>query len=238
MNTTTKISLDFGQKSAYPVSVWAKQGDQETRFVEITPLDKGVAYTIEAGVTARLQATKPDGTTILDNCTISDGKITAELTAQVLAVSGFVIAEIGLYKGTELLSSALFNVEVQETAYDPNAPISSDEYNALVEALAEAEEFSENIPRDYLNITVEVADWSLEGTPTYPEFPYKADISIADATADDIPELVPSVAAAADGLLNQLADASTGVVTIYASAIPASDYTFLRITLRKENVQT
>lgn len=238
MNVTTKISLDFGQKSAYPVSVWAKQGDQETRFVEITPLDKGVAYTLEVGVTARLQATKPDGTTILDNCTISDGKITAELTAQVLAVSGFVIAEIGLYKGTELLSSALFNVEVQETAYDPNAPISSDEYNALVEALAEAEEFSENIPRDYLNVTVAVADWQGITPAIYTGYDYCADITIADATADDIVELVPDVDTASDGLLCQLADTSTGKVTIYASAIPASDYTFLRITLRKENVQT
>lgn len=237
MNITQKINLDFGKKD-YPIHVWAKQGDQETRFVEITPLDKGQAYTIEAGVTARFQATKPDGTIILDDCTISDGKITAELTAQVLAVAGFVVAEIGLYKGTELLSSALFYVDVEELAYDPNAPASSDEYNALVDALAEAEEFIDMVPRDYLNFTVAVADWSLQGTPTYPDYPYIATISIADATTDDLPEVVPSMAAISDGLLCPFTDVEAGGVNIYASAVPASDYTIERVTLRKENVQS
>lgn len=235
-NITTTINLDFA-KDASQEYVFAKQGDQETRFVEVIPFDNGQAYTLTAGITARVGATKPDGTTVLDNCTITDGHIFVELTAQMLAVPGIMVTEVQLYQGTALLSSQIFYVKIKESAYDVNAPESSDEYNALVEALAEAEAFSENIPRDYLNITVAVADWSLEGTPTYPDFPYKADITIADATADDIPELVPSVAAASDGLLNQLADASSGVVTIYASAIPANDYTFLRITLRKENVQ-
>ena len=238
MNTiTTKINLDFAKDPSQEY-VWAKQGDQETRFVEVIPFDNGQAYTLTGGITARVGATKPDGTTVFDDCTISGGHIIVELTAQMLAVAGILVAEVQLYDGTELLSSQIFYVKVKESAYDVNAPVSSDEFNSLVNALAEAEEFLEMVPRDYLNITVEVADWSLEGTPTYPDFPYKADISIADATADDIPELVPSVAAAADGLLNQLADASTGVVTIYASAVPASDYTFLRITLRKENIQT
>ena len=235
MNVTTKISLDF-KKDTF-VKVWAKQGDQETRFVEITPLTDGVVYTLPVGITARFQATKPDGTTIFDNCTISDGKITAELTAQTLAVAGYVIAEIGLYNGTELLSSATFYVDVKAAAYDANLPASSPEYNALVEALAEAEEFAEFTPRDYMNITVAVADWSLEGTPTYADYPYRAVISIADATADDIPELVPDMAAQADMLLCPLANCSAGEVYIYASAVPASDYTFLRLTLRGENIQ-
>lgn len=237
MNITQKINLDFGKKD-YPIHVWAKQGDQETRFVEITPLDKGQAYTIEAGVTARFQATKPDGTTILDDCTIADGKITAELTAQVLAVAGFVVAEIGLYKGTELLSSALFYIDVEELAYDPNAPESSDEYNSLVNALAEAEEFLEMVPRDYLNFTVETSDWSLQGTPDYPDYPYIATISIADATTDDIPEVVPSMAAINDGLLCPFTDVTSGGVNIYASSVPGSDYTIERVTLRKENTQS
>lgn len=237
MNITQKINLDFGKKD-YPIHVWAKQGDQETRFVEITPLDKGQAYTIEAGVTARFQATKPDGTTILDNCTISAGKITAELTAQVLAVAGFVVAEIGLYKGTELLSSALFYVDVEELAYDPNAPASSPEYNALVTALAEAEEFIDMVPRDYLNFTVAVVDWTLQGTPTYPDYPYIATITIADATTDDIPEVVPSMAAIGDGLLCPFTDVTNGGVNIYASSVPASAYVIERVTLRKENTQS
>lgn len=237
MNITTKVNLDFAKKG-FSVQVWAKQGDKETRFVEITPLDNDVVYVLEPGITARLQATKPDGTTILNNCTITDGKIIAELTEQTLAVPGSVIAEIGLYKGTELLSSALFYVYVEKLAYDPNAPASSPEYNALVEALAEAEEFIEMVPRDYLGFTVAVADWSQSGTTVYTGYPYEATITIADATTDDIPEVVPSIAAITDGLLCPFTDAVAGGVKIYASAVPGTDYTIERVTLRKENEQT
>ena len=235
-NITTTINLDFA-KDASQEYVFAKQGDQETRFVEVIPFDNGQAYTLTAGITARVGATKPDGTTVLDDCTITDGHMFVELTAQILAVPGIMVTEVQLYQGTALLSSQIFYVKIKESAYDVNAPESSDEFNSLVEALAEAEAFSENIPRDYLNITVAVADWSAESPATYPDYPYKADITIADATSDDIPELVPSIAVADEGLLAPLAYATEGSLRIYASEIPANDYTFLRITLRKENVQ-
>lgn len=235
-NITTTIHLDFA-KDPVQNYVFAKQGDQETRFVEVIPLDNGTPYTIDVGVTARVGATKPDGTTVLDDCTITDGKIYVELTAQMLAVAGTLIAEVGLYQGTALLSSQLFYVRIKESAYDVNAPESSDEYNSLVNALAEAEEFVSMVPRDYLNFTVAVADWALEGTPTYADYPYVATITIDDATTDDLPEVVPSIAAIYDNLLGPFADAISGGVNIYASAVPANDYTIERVTLRKENVQ-
>lgn len=237
MQVTTNITLDF-TKETYPVKVFAKEGDQETRFVRIQPLNNGTVMTLEAGISAKFQATKPDNTTVLDNCTISSGYIIAELTAQVLAVPGIVVAEIGLYKGTQLLSTQTFYVDVKPAAYDENAVVSSDEFNALVDALAQAQHFEDITPRDYLNVSVAVADWSLEGTPTYADYPYVAVIDIADAVADDIPELVPDMDAQADCLLCPLANATAGHVSIYASAIPVNDYTFIRITLRKENVQT
>lgn len=237
MNTiTTKINLDFA-KDPSKEYVWAKQGDQETRFVEVIPFDNGQAYTLTGGITARVGATKPDGTTVLDDCTISGGHIIVELTAQMLAVAGILVAEVQLYDGTELLSSQIFYVKVKESAYDVNAPESSDEYNSLVNALAEAEEFLEMVPRDYLNFTVAVADWTLEGTPTFADYPYVASITIDDAAADDVVEVVPSIPAIDDGLLCPFVNVAAGEVKIYASAIPASDYTIERVTLRKENVQ-
>ena len=108
----------------------------------------------------------------------------------------------------------------------------------MVNALAEAEEFIEMVPRDYLNFTVETSDWSLQGTPDYPDYPYIATISIADATADDLPEVVPSYAAISDGLLCPFTAVEAGGVKIYASAVPANDYTIERVTLRKENTQS
>ena len=77
MQVLQSINLDFG-RSTLPITVFAKQYDKESRYVEITPLNCGQSYTIESGVTARLQLTKADGHTVINDCTIESGKIKAE----------------------------------------------------------------------------------------------------------------------------------------------------------------
>lgn len=86
-----------------------------------------------------MQLTKPDGHTVLKTATIANGVIKVELTEQTLAVAGTAVAEIGLYKGNSLLSSQIFYIEIKRAAYNPDAPASSDEYPALIDALGKVE---------------------------------------------------------------------------------------------------
>lgn len=134
MEIRQKLSLDFG-RDTHPITVFAKQNDKNTRFLEITPLNCGQAYAIEDGVTPRLQLTKADGHTVLNDATVENGVIVVELTPQALAAAGVAVAEIGLYKGEALLSSQIFYIDVEQAAFDKDAPASSDEFNALVDAL-------------------------------------------------------------------------------------------------------
>ena len=134
MEILQSISLDFG-RDTLPITVFAKQNDQNSRFVKITPLNCGQTYTLDSGITARLQLTKPDGHTVIDDAAIENNTITAELTAQVLAAAGMAVAEIGLYKNDALLSSQVFYIDIKKAAYDMEAVESSDEYNSLVDAL-------------------------------------------------------------------------------------------------------
>ncbi|MGN1111570.1 MAG: DUF6273 domain-containing protein [Acutalibacteraceae bacterium] len=136
MNISQAIALDFG-RNTIPITIFAKQNDTESRFIEITPLNCGKTYVLESGITARLQLTKPDGHTVINDASIGDGKITAELTQQALAVAGVAVAEIGLYKDTALLSSQIFYINVERAAYDSSSPTSADEYNALISALGQ-----------------------------------------------------------------------------------------------------
>lgn len=138
MQLTHSIALDFG-RDTLPITIFAKQYDKESRFVEIVPLECGKDYTLESGVTARLQLTKPDGHTVLKTATIANGVIKVELTEQTLAVAGTAVAEIGLYKGNSLLSSQIFYIEIKRAAYNPDAPASSDEYPALIDAIGKVE---------------------------------------------------------------------------------------------------
>lgn len=138
MQLTHSIALDFG-RDTLPITIFAKQYDKESRFVKIVPLECGKDYTLESGVTACLQLTKPDGHTVLKTATIANGVIKVELTEQTLAVAGTAVAEIGLYKGNSLLSSQIFYIEIKRAAYNPDAPASSDEYPALIDALGKVE---------------------------------------------------------------------------------------------------
>lgn len=138
MEIRQKLSLDFG-RDTHPITVFAKQNDTKTRFLEITPLNCGQAYAIEDGVTPRLQLTKADGHTVLNDATVENGVIVVELTPQALAAAGVAVAEIGLYKGEALLSSQIFYIDVERAAFDKDAPASSDEFNALVDALGKVD---------------------------------------------------------------------------------------------------
>ncbi len=138
MEIRQKLSLDFG-RDTHPITVFAKQNDTKTRFLEITPLNCGQAYALEGGITPRLQLTKADGHTVLNDATVENGVIIVELTPQALAAAGVAVAEIGLYKGEALLSSQIFYIDVERAAFDKDAPESSDEFNALTEALGKVD---------------------------------------------------------------------------------------------------
>lgn len=157
MEIRQKLSLDFG-RDTHPITVFAKQNDKNTRFLEITPLNCGQTYAIEDGVTPRLQLTKADGHTVLNDATVENGVIVVELTPQALAAAGVAVAEIGLYKGEALLSSQIFYIDVERAAFDKDAPASSDEFNALTAALAEVNTVAERAATIASEIANEAAD--------------------------------------------------------------------------------
>ena len=157
MEIRQKLSLDFG-RDTHPITVFAKQNDTKTRFLEITPLNCGQAYALEDGITPRLQLTKADGHTVLNDATVENGVIVVELTPQALAAAGVAVAEIGLYKGEALLSSQIFYIDVERAAFDKDAPTSSDEFNTLTAALAEVNTVAERAATIASEIANEAAD--------------------------------------------------------------------------------
>lgn len=157
MEIRKKLSLDFG-RDTHPITVFAKQNDKNTRFLEITPLNCGQAYALEDGITPRLQLTKVDGHTVLNDAALENGVIVVELTPQALAAAGVAVAEIGLYKGEALLSSQIFYIDVKRAAFDKDAPASSDEFNALTAALAEVNTVAERAATIASEIANEAAD--------------------------------------------------------------------------------
>ena len=106
--------------------------------VRITITDNGKPYTLDSGITARIRAVKADKKAVFNNATIENNVIVAELTEQILAVEGYVIAEISLYKESSLLTTQYFYIAVQRSAVSDDEITSTNEYKALAEALNEA----------------------------------------------------------------------------------------------------
>lgn len=143
MNVTKRIKLDFGRASS-PVVVWAKQGDEDSRFVEVVPLKNGNDYTIPSGVSIHFACKKPDGHQILnDYPTIKNNIITIPLTPQTLAAAGEGLASVILMdSATEtILSTQNFILYIENNPLVGAEVESSDEYQSYLGALSKIEAF-------------------------------------------------------------------------------------------------
>ena len=118
---TDEISLDFSQRSEF-LPIFAKQGDNGTRFVQIHLLDHGLPSQIPEDASLIFRAVKPDGTTVRNLAQLQpDGSAVIELTQQVLAIPGDVIADIQLLdQAQNILASASFLITVNPA---PDGPI-------------------------------------------------------------------------------------------------------------------
>lgn len=142
------IKLDLHKQDSYP-SIFAKQYDTLERRVIIELYDNDIAYTIDgtAGTDyiIMLRYTKPDGKQGLLEYTVQDNTISTELTEQVLCQKGRVVCDVAIYRNKDsdgtsvntLLSSSLFYIFVEKSAFDEEKVISSNEYLALTKATNE-----------------------------------------------------------------------------------------------------
>lgn len=135
------LYLDFARRTPLEY-IFVKQGDRESRILDIVPLSSGQPYIIPNGATARFAAKKSDGTQILDDATLvtyddAYGKhIHVTLSEQTLAAPGVITAEISLYGlSNELLTSQRFYMFCEPFALDPDAVESSSEYGSFITAL-------------------------------------------------------------------------------------------------------
>ncbi len=147
MNTyTQEITLDISAQAVYQFNISAKQEDNATRYVIVTLTENGEVITPASGCTAEFRGTKPDGKSFLNDATInSDGTITAELTAQVLAAPGNVFADIVLLDDSgAILSTASFRIHVVAMPFNAPAALSSNEFLIFLKYIEKCEEATDN----------------------------------------------------------------------------------------------
>lgn len=140
MEYTRNIVLDVNAVSTSTV-VRAKQGDNSTRFINITLMRDNIKIIPEANATAQFRLEKPDKHAILDSGVInSDGTVTVELTGQCTAAIGRAKADICIMKDGHCLSTAVFILEVLPSPDIADRALSSDSFGLLDEAIARSQQ--------------------------------------------------------------------------------------------------
>lgn len=145
MKVTSQITVDLLHPNVATL-VYAKQTDQQSRFISATLLEGSQPWTPPTGALIAVRYRKPDGTIgwydTTENkakaVTMSGNVATIQLAAQALAVSGDVYIELEFYtQSAEKLSSFAWILAVEASAVSDGEIESSDYFNVLAETLAE-----------------------------------------------------------------------------------------------------
>ena len=174
LQSITNLNVDFYDKKYILIN--AKQLDKNSRFISVTCYNHGEPYPINSGEhSAYIRYKKSDDHSVFNFCEINyQGKITVELTEQMLASDGICYADLVIVnKGSasvntdtgeivaidnaSILSTMTFCIDVSETAVVNSEIESSYEFSGLNEALEKAE-------AEYAEVILTAKSYAVGGT--------------------------------------------------------------------------
>ena len=142
MKVIYKIKLDMARCGITP-RIDAVQGDINTRYLELSLYDSGIAWKIPEAATVVIRFCKPDGTggnyDALPNgdaaYTIAGNTITVALAPQVCTVPGIVKLSVCLINGDSELNTFAINIDVRK---NPGLFVHSENYYKIAGSVADS----------------------------------------------------------------------------------------------------
>lgn len=136
-----EIEVDVSQLNRFAAIV-AKQYDKQSRFLKVTLLDSGERIKVESASTAVINARREDEVAKTFEGTVNaDGTVTVPLTYWMLQLDGTVKCDISIITANKtVLSTTLFELEVQEAAAPDDSEIEKDDdYGILIQLIADVQ---------------------------------------------------------------------------------------------------
>lgn len=161
-DTVNKIRLDLDrQKIRTSVSVC--KGDTLSRTLYITLIHNGIVFDIPDDTIATLIATKPDGKSVYNDCTIHENEIGYTITNQLIVMEGDVECQVNLTlsDGT-VITSPVFIIRVYSKFFDDKILESTNDYSALQSYCIRAETAAKEVEGKVGNIVDTVKNVSNE----------------------------------------------------------------------------
>ena len=135
-----EITVDVAQLNRFQAIV-AKQYDRQSRFLKVHLTNMGEEIEADQEATVVINARREDGVakSFLGEVN-NDGTVTVPLTYWMLELDGMVKCDISIIVGTEsVLTTTLFELEVQEAAADEESVEADEDYGILVGLIQEVE---------------------------------------------------------------------------------------------------
>lgn len=136
-----EIEVDVSQLNRFAAIV-AKQYDKQSRFLKVTLLDSGERIKVESASTAVINARREDEVAKTFEGTVNaDGTVTVPLTYWMLQLDGTVKCDISIITANKtVLSTTLFELEVQEAAAPDDSEIEKDDdYGILIQLITDVQ---------------------------------------------------------------------------------------------------
>ena len=130
--------------SAYIPKLYATQTDNESIDVSVKLMDKTMPYIVPEGYQVNLRAKKPDGTVVFQVLAKSGEFYVLKLGGQLTTAVGVVDAAVEVVKGSFVLNSARFEVDVKPRTVNDGDIASEDDLTALNEYVTRSESAAES----------------------------------------------------------------------------------------------
>ena len=196
------ITVDFYKLRPLPIMPAQEANIGRGALVTLTANSVAVVPEDE---TVNIYVKKPDGTKVYADCTVSGNQIQVDFSQQMLLIPGMLEVELQMIDAEgNNITTPIFLIQNQRSNIDYAGITSSDEFTALVTALAEVEELKKNgLKGDAATVTV--------GTTTTGDPGTDAAVNNSGTTGDAI--LNFTIPRGADGSMWYYGDDITGTST-------------------------
>ena len=131
----------------YPLAVLDVPQNNIGRGAMVT-LTAGGAVVIPENETVEVYAKKPDGTKVYNTVIVAGNQLQVAFSPQMTVVEGILQVELQMIDSTgNSITTPIFAVRILKSNIDANAITSQDDFQALVDALAEVEEIKSTIKK-------------------------------------------------------------------------------------------
>lgn len=157
MQVKNDIVLDVSKKNKLN-TVISKQGDADSRYIDVVITDNGVAFPIPENAVVTFNVQRPDGLIKAIKTELIDNKVRLPLTKWVLETEGYADCEVSIIYEKKKLTTFKFCLCIDPNILTDNDLSDDENYDLLITLIDDVQQLQKN-DKEFINtVTKQVLD--------------------------------------------------------------------------------